>query len=66
MADQEETVFLYVGTYADEPTAHSDYELVQALQPHIQRLDRLRAGEVLTVVIDGAHRQAHMPRQTFS
>lgn len=31
MADQEETVFLYVGTYADEPTAHSDYELVQAL-----------------------------------
>jgi uncharacterized membrane protein len=31
MADQEETVFLYVGTYADEPTAHSDYKLVQEL-----------------------------------
>jgi uncharacterized membrane protein len=31
MADQEETVFLYVGTYADEAMAHSDYELVKAL-----------------------------------
>ena len=31
MADQEETVFLYVGTYADEPTAHSDYQLVKEL-----------------------------------
>ena len=31
MADQEETVFLYVGTYADEKTAHSDYQLVKEL-----------------------------------
>ena len=31
MADQGETVFLYVGTYADEPTAHSDYQLVKEL-----------------------------------
>ena len=31
MADQEETVFLYVGTYADEATAHGDYQLVKEL-----------------------------------
>ena len=31
MADQEESVFLYVGTYADEPTAQSDYQLVKEL-----------------------------------
>jgi uncharacterized membrane protein len=31
MADQEETVFLYVGTYADEATAHNDYQLVKEL-----------------------------------
>jgi uncharacterized membrane protein len=31
MADQQETVFLYVGTYADEATAHSDYKLVKDL-----------------------------------
>lgn len=31
MADQEETVFLYVGTYADEKTARSDYQLVKEL-----------------------------------
>ena len=31
MADQEETVFLYVGTYADEKTADSDYQLVKEL-----------------------------------
>ena len=29
MADQEEAVFLYVGTYGDEATAQSDYTLVK-------------------------------------
>ena len=31
MAEQEETVFLYVGTYGDEATAHNDYQLVKEL-----------------------------------
>jgi uncharacterized membrane protein len=31
MADHEEAVFLYVGTYGDEATAQSDYTLVKGL-----------------------------------
>jgi len=46
MADQEETVFLYVGTYGDEATAHNDYQLVKDLHTKAGLIDSYDAAVI--------------------